>query len=52
LWPNVPLPFLTSASTTAASSPAFATIWRSGSSIERDRILMPMAWSSLENPGV
>jgi hypothetical protein len=26
-------------------SPAVATIWRSGSSIERERILMPMAWS-------
>jgi hypothetical protein len=34
--------------TEAASQPAFATIWRSGSSIERDRILMPMAWSSFE----
>jgi hypothetical protein len=34
---------LTSASTTAASSPAFAMIRRSGPSIERERILVPIA---------
>jgi hypothetical protein len=38
---------LTWFNTTAASSPAFSTIWRSGSSIERDRMRMPTVWSWL-----
>jgi hypothetical protein len=47
LYPKVPLASRTRLSTTAASSPALLTICRSGSSIDRARIYMPVVWSSL-----
>src|SRR5690606_20119417 len=47
LKPKLPLPSRTLATTTLGSSPAFATIWRRGSSTARRTMRTPASWSGL-----